>query len=648
MQSAACPAVPPQGTSLRVLGIIAEINKIKCIMERNSRFSPGTKSPLKDELRSVKTYLMRTTGAYRFLFSPSPHSPVEIEPLTVLQPFLSIILSDQTTGPITAAALASVQQIVSAHFLNHSPRDVNAVIYAAVHCRFEETHALNDEIVYWRMVELLSAMATTPWTRTLLSNERLWDTLKSLYEIAFMAKASVLVRDCGKRALRNVVMTLFERAPALLASVGERGAQCSSAPPPGAAGEPEWTVVGTAEEPLALAPVSSPSSPSPGPAGPASGPGPSCFVNSQGILFRADEDEPAGGPPAPDPRPGRPAHKHRDGRVPAYRALTAANLRPYDANMLLRVYGFLCDIADPNPGADNRFLDQLYTASLYDPPAPPPAPLDDPPATEASEGAPPAGCPHQCTCGAHDHPPTPAAAPGGAVAAPAGSPVGSPSTPPAPAASAAAAGSPAVPAPAPAPASASPAPASPAPASPAPASPAPASPAPAASSPAPAVTPGGETEAPKAGPAPPAEDPGERRPDGRRAGHAAPHPAFGALLEETARLILVNTRTADPSLLSSALHLLHTAAAVYLRLIQADIRPELREVTLEALLAICNDPGIVLELYSVYDLSPYHRDIFEELCKELSKARPSSPIPTPWGDARLPPPYPAPSPTTPS
>lgn len=37
--------------------------------------------------------------------------------MAVLLPFLNVILSDQTTGPITAAALASVQQIVSSHLL---------------------------------------------------------------------------------------------------------------------------------------------------------------------------------------------------------------------------------------------------------------------------------------------------------------------------------------------------------------------------------------------------------------------------------------------------------------------------------------------------------------------------------------------------
>lgn len=81
-----------------------------------------------------------------------------LDPLLLLHPFLLVIRSGDTSGPITGAALSSVERfVVRRLFPAHPnlPRAVSQLISAVTHCKFEATDAVSDEVVLGRILKLL-------------------------------------------------------------------------------------------------------------------------------------------------------------------------------------------------------------------------------------------------------------------------------------------------------------------------------------------------------------------------------------------------------------------------------------------------------------------------------------------------------------
>ena len=64
-----------------------------------------------------------------------------VSPLDYLAPFLAVVRSDETSGPITATALASLYSILTAGLVRPSAPGasdaMHALVDAVTHCRFE-------------------------------------------------------------------------------------------------------------------------------------------------------------------------------------------------------------------------------------------------------------------------------------------------------------------------------------------------------------------------------------------------------------------------------------------------------------------------------------------------------------------------------
>ncbi len=90
----------------------------------------------------------------RMLVEPSPDAVEE-----VIAPFLSVVVSPETTGPITGAALTSLSKLLKAEYI--SPDNLNSrpaiqkVVEAVLNCQFEQTDVSGDEVVIGRIVEAL-------------------------------------------------------------------------------------------------------------------------------------------------------------------------------------------------------------------------------------------------------------------------------------------------------------------------------------------------------------------------------------------------------------------------------------------------------------------------------------------------------------
>ena len=57
-----------------------------------------------------------------------------VEPLTYLEPFLEVIRSPETSGPITGVALTSVRRLLEDYTFGNAPRD-QLCAHAALHAR---------------------------------------------------------------------------------------------------------------------------------------------------------------------------------------------------------------------------------------------------------------------------------------------------------------------------------------------------------------------------------------------------------------------------------------------------------------------------------------------------------------------------------
>ena len=106
-------------------------------MRRNAKFSPGYgaggSSGVEDPLLQGFRTLRRQLYAWR--------DWATVAPLEYLAPFLAVVRSDETSGPITGAALAALYAVLSAELVQPTApgatEAMHALVDAVTHCRFE-------------------------------------------------------------------------------------------------------------------------------------------------------------------------------------------------------------------------------------------------------------------------------------------------------------------------------------------------------------------------------------------------------------------------------------------------------------------------------------------------------------------------------
>lgn len=110
----------------------------------------------------------------------------DVEVLRLLSPFFEVIRSPETGGPLTGTALGTMRRLVLAGFFDLFEEGVaeavNATAEAVTSCRFEATMPSADECVLFRILEVLSALVTSP-CGALLSHDALLNVLQAAYRI---------------------------------------------------------------------------------------------------------------------------------------------------------------------------------------------------------------------------------------------------------------------------------------------------------------------------------------------------------------------------------------------------------------------------------------------------------------------------------
>uniref|UniRef100_A0A8C7DLL5 Golgi-specific brefeldin A-resistance guanine nucleotide exchange factor 1 n=1 Tax=Oncorhynchus kisutch TaxID=8019 RepID=A0A8C7DLL5_ONCKI len=186
-----------------------EIITVVSAIKRNSRWN--THTPLDEEqdpLLNSFSHLKETLNNIKELS--------DVEPNVFLRPFLEVVRSEDTTGPITGLALTSVNKFLSYGLIdaNHeaAAEAIENMADAVTHARFVGTDPASDEVVLMKILQVLRTLLLTP-VGAHLTNESVCEIMQSCFRICFEVRLSELLRKSAEHTLVDMVQLLFSRLP---------------------------------------------------------------------------------------------------------------------------------------------------------------------------------------------------------------------------------------------------------------------------------------------------------------------------------------------------------------------------------------------------------------------------------------------------
>ncbi|KAG8435109.1 hypothetical protein GDO86_013165 [Hymenochirus boettgeri] len=186
-----------------------EISTVIGAIKRNSRWSMHTPLDEKqDPLLHSFSVLKEVLNNIKELS--------EIEPNVFLRPFLEVIRSEDTSGPITGLALTSVNKFLSYALIDPShegtAEGIENMADAVTHARFVGTDSASDEVVLMKILQVLRTLLLTP-VGAHLTNESVCEIMQSCFHICFEMRLSELLRKSAEHTLVDMVQLLFSRLP---------------------------------------------------------------------------------------------------------------------------------------------------------------------------------------------------------------------------------------------------------------------------------------------------------------------------------------------------------------------------------------------------------------------------------------------------
>ena len=116
------------------------------------------------------------------LISSRDIDPSELDAVALLHPFLEVIRSPETSGPITATALSSIDKFLTYSILSHSspnlPLAMAQLSTAGTHCKFEASDSVSDEVVLLKILDVLRNCLTGR-SASVLSDESVCEMMET-------------------------------------------------------------------------------------------------------------------------------------------------------------------------------------------------------------------------------------------------------------------------------------------------------------------------------------------------------------------------------------------------------------------------------------------------------------------------------------
>mmetsp|Transcript_37601 Transcript_37601/g.72072 ORF Transcript_37601/g.72072 Transcript_37601/m.72072 type:complete len:1470 (+) Transcript_37601:478-4887(+) len=211
------PPMQPASEGRKGAILCAEIQALIAIMRQNSKWAlvPGygygdedlPEDPLLEEFKILrrKVFVWRDWATR--------------DPVSYLAPFLEVIRSVETSGPITGMALSTVHRVLSQGFVSvSSPFAAGAmhcVADAVAHCRFEETDHDSDEVVLAKILQALLACLRCP-AGALLSDDDVCSMVQACFRIGHhTGKEGELLQQLVRQTMHEMVRHVFGRLSSL-------------------------------------------------------------------------------------------------------------------------------------------------------------------------------------------------------------------------------------------------------------------------------------------------------------------------------------------------------------------------------------------------------------------------------------------------
>ncbi|KAG0331630.1 GDP/GTP exchange factor for ARF [Podila humilis] len=200
-------------------------------MRRNSRWSGMSVSGLSMGSLGMNMGLRgrenQKDGAYRNQESPlmvgfnelrsrlaATSSAKDMDAVALLDPFLDVIQSGDTNGPITGAALSSVEKFLMCKIINKDSPNVSLAMQrlavAATHCKFEASDSVSDEIVLLKILQVLR-VAFTSSPGSLLSDESVCSMIETGLSMCCQLQLSEMLRKSAEHTMTIITQTMFEK-----------------------------------------------------------------------------------------------------------------------------------------------------------------------------------------------------------------------------------------------------------------------------------------------------------------------------------------------------------------------------------------------------------------------------------------------------
>ncbi|XP_068617619.1 Golgi-specific brefeldin A-resistance guanine nucleotide exchange factor 1 [Battus philenor] len=139
-----------------------------------------------------------------------------LDPSTYLSPFLEVIRSKETTGPVTSLALSAIHKFLSYGLIDptHSsvPATVEDIAEAVTHARFVGTDHSSDGVVLMKILQVLRTLMLSP-EGAMLTDESVCEIMLSCFRICFETRLTELLRRNAEQCLRDMTQLIFMRLP---------------------------------------------------------------------------------------------------------------------------------------------------------------------------------------------------------------------------------------------------------------------------------------------------------------------------------------------------------------------------------------------------------------------------------------------------
>ncbi|KAG1448307.1 hypothetical protein G6F56_008980 [Rhizopus delemar] len=132
----------------------------------------------------------------------------------LVQPFLQLICSGNTTGTIAAIALGSIEKFLNYGILSSTSPNIahamNTLSSAVCGCKFVSSDSISEELVLLRMLQVLE-MALISDCGQVLSDEAVCEIMESGLSMCCQMRLSEILRKSAEHSMISMIITIFER-----------------------------------------------------------------------------------------------------------------------------------------------------------------------------------------------------------------------------------------------------------------------------------------------------------------------------------------------------------------------------------------------------------------------------------------------------